>query len=93
MAVQEKLSEEQLAESRAKYLVGFLWHLGAFVIINAFLWALDLFLGQSGLQWAHWITAAWGFALLFHGLAWLIDGRQLERRRTQRYLEHKDSVH
>jgi hypothetical protein len=87
MADKQGLTDQQLAERRAKYLTGLLWHVGAFAIINAFFWLLDLFVGQDGVQWAFWITLFWGFALLFHALAWFIDGRQLERRRTQRYLE------
>jgi hypothetical protein len=80
-------TDRELAERRAKYLTGLIWHVGAFLIINAFLWLLDLALGQNGLQWAYWITAAWGFALLFHVLAWLIDGRDFEGRRAQHYLD------
>jgi hypothetical protein len=37
------------------------------------------------LQWAYWITAFWGLALAFHVLAYLIDGRQVERRWAERY--------
>lgn len=82
-------SDEELAQRRAKYLTGLIWHIGAFAIINAFFWVLDLWTGAGGIQWAYWITLFWGFALLFHVLAWFVDGRQLERRRTQQYLEHE----
>ena len=47
------------ARARARYLTGLLWHVGAFVIINGAFWLLDLFVGQSGAQWAFWITAFW----------------------------------
>jgi len=80
------LSAQQLAERRAKALVGLLWHIGAFIIINAFMWFLDLWTGP-GIQWAYWITISWGIGLAFHVLAWFLDGRQVERRLTQRYLE------
>jgi len=63
-----------------------LWHVGAFVIINAFFWLLGIAIGASRVQWAFWITLFWGLALLFHVLAWSIDGRQVERRRADRYL-------
>ncbi len=78
------------AARRAKYLTGLLWHVGAFAIINAAFWLLDLFVGEPGAQWAYWIIAFWGFALLFHVLAWFIDGRQLERRRTQAYIDDEN---
>jgi hypothetical protein len=80
---------EQLARARAKYLTDVLWHAGAFLIINAFFWILDLLVGQPGLQWAYWITLFWGFALAFHVLAYVIQGRQLEARMTQRYLDEQ----
>lgn len=74
------------AERRAKYLTGLLWHIGTFLIINGFFWALDLATGADGVQWAMWITAVWSFALAFHVLAYLIDGRQVRERKTQQYL-------
>jgi hypothetical protein len=89
MANTPTVSDEQLAQRRAKYLTDLIWHVGAFVIINTFFWILDLWTGASGLQWAFWITLFWGFALLFHALAWFVDGRQLERRHTQHYLERE----
>lgn len=91
MDAEHATAAEDLARRRARYLTGLLWHLGAFVIINGFFWLLDLGVGQSGAQWAYWITLAWGFGVLFHVLAWLIDGRQVERRRAERYLEKEHS--
>ncbi len=80
-------TDEQRARRRAKYLVDLLWHAGAFLIINAAFWIMDLTLGAPGIQWAIWVTAPWAFALVFHALAYAIDGRDLERRRAEHYLE------
>jgi hypothetical protein len=80
------LTPEQLARKRAKDLTALVWHAGAFVIINAFFWIVDLALGQPGAQWAFWITVFWGFALAFHALTYAVAGRQLEERATQQYL-------
>lgn len=77
------------AQQRAKYLTDLAWHTGAFVIINAFFWALDLVVGQPGIQWAPWITLFWGFALAFHALAYVIVGRQMAYRATERYLREE----
>ena len=44
-------------------------------------------IGQSGLQWAFWITGVWGFALAFHILAYIVDGRDLATRRARHLLE------
>jgi apolipoprotein N-acyltransferase len=61
---------------RAKYLTGLMWHIGAFLIINAFFWILDAMTGQAGIPWAYWITLFWGFALAFHALAYIVVGRR-----------------
>ena len=84
--LQQSTPSTESAERRAKYLTGLLWHIGAFLIVNGFFWALDLALGADGIQWAMWITAVWSFALAFHVLAYLIDGRQVRERKTQQYL-------
>lgn len=70
-----------------EHLSGLLWHAGAFVIINAFVWILDITLGPSGLDRASWVTGVWGFALAFHALAYLIEGRGFEERKSQQYVE------
>ncbi|MGI9610720.1 MAG: 2TM domain-containing protein [Acidimicrobiia bacterium] len=81
---------EARAQRRAEYLSGLLWHAGTYVIVNAFLWALDL-MGGSGVQWSLWVTLGWGLALAFHALAYFVDGRGLEERKAQEYLadEHE----
>jgi len=86
---QTELTPEARARSRARYLSGLLWHTGAFLIINAFFWILDLMVGQEGLQWAYWITLFWGLALAFHALAYLVAGRDVEGRKTRQYLEEE----
>jgi hypothetical protein len=78
---------EAVARRRAHYLAGLLWHTGAFVIINVFFWLLDAMVGEAGFQWAYWITLLWGFALAFHAVAWFVDGRDLEERKTRQYLD------
>ena len=81
---------EERARAQARYLTGFVWHLGVFVIVNAFFWLIDLGLGADGVQWAYWITAPWAFALAFHALAYLVAGRDLEERKTREYLADQD---
>lgn len=82
-------SARERARTRARYLSGLLWHVGVFLIINAFFWFLDLGLGDGGPNWAFWITIVWGMALAFHALGFVIDGRQLEERKTQQYLDEE----
>ncbi len=87
---------EQRARARAKYLTDLMWHAGTFVIINVFLWMLDI-MGPGGVDWAYWVTASWGLGLAFHGLAFWVDGRDVENRKTEQYLaeeaEKDDHVH
>jgi hypothetical protein len=77
---------EARAQKRARYLTGLLWHAGSFLIINASFWILDL-AGGGGLDWAYWITGVWGFALAFHALAYAVEGRGVEERKHQDYLD------
>jgi hypothetical protein len=43
-------------------------HAGVFVVVNAFLWAQDIALGD-GLNYALWITVPWGLGLAVHALS------------------------
>lgn len=79
---------ESRAVRRAKYLSGLIWHAGTFVIINGFFLILD-WIGGSGVNWSLWLVAVWGFALAFHALAYYVDGRGLEQRKVQEYLEEE----
>lgn len=81
---------EERARHRARALTGLMWHAGSFLIVNAWFWVLDAGLGTSAFDWAYWITGAWGFALAFHGLAYWIEGRDVEHRLTRRYLHEHD---
>ena len=83
------LRARERARERAEYLSGLIWHAGTYVIINVFLWALDIYTGASGVQWAFWVTIGWGLAVAFHALAYLVDGRQLEERKIREYLEEQ----
>lgn len=83
-------SPEDRARIRAHADVGLLWHVGAFVIINGSFWLLDI-ATDGRITWAIWITVVWAFALVFHLLAWLIEGRQIEQRRAAKYLAQEQA--
>jgi len=70
---QPKASVETRAARRAGALTGVLWHAATFLIINGFLWFIDL--QQSGLDWAYWVTVSWGIAIAFH-VAWYVIGER-----------------
>lgn len=63
------LAEQQARSRRTTDLI---WHLGTYLIIIGFFLLMDARLGQPGIQWAGWIAAAWGFALAFHLLDWVV---------------------
>ena len=64
MSKPEATTPEERAQRRTKARTDMMWHLAAFVILNIFLWSLDIFTG--GTTWAFWITAGWGIGLAFH---------------------------
>ena len=83
MGKPEAITPEERAQRRAKARTDMMWHVAAFVILNIFLWSLDIFTG--GTTWAFWITAGWGIGLAFHLASYLIDERSAGRT-YQRYL-------
>jgi len=76
---------EERALKRSKEFTGLLWHIATFVIINGFLWIIDI-LGGDGANWAFWITITWGIALAFH-IAWYFIDVSREGRRYEKFLE------
>jgi hypothetical protein len=70
---QPEPAPEIRAARRAGALTGVLWHAATFVIINGFLWFIDL--QQGGLEWAYWVTVTWGIALAFHAAWYVISER------------------
>ena len=53
---------------------GLVIHAIGFVVANAFLWAQDIAIGD-GLNYAYWVTIAWGVGLLAHAVS-VFSGRR-----------------
>lgn len=68
---------ENRAARREGALTGVLWHAATFLIINAFLWFIDL--QQGGLEWAYWVTVSWGIAMAFHAAWYFITERGVNK--------------
>lgn len=81
-------SPEQRARKRVKEFTDVMWHVATFVIINGFLWAIDIVQGE-GVQWAFWVTIAWGIGLAFHVAAYLLSDSGAQNRRYHRFLEEE----
>lgn len=81
----EPQTPEERARKHAKELTDLVWHAGTFLIINTFLWSLDI-IGGGGVDWAYWVTLGWGIGLAFHALSYIVEGRGLEERKTAEFL-------
>lgn len=44
-----------------------IWHAGAFLVVNAFVWIQDVAIG-GGVDYAYWLTIPWGIGLTIHAL-------------------------
>jgi hypothetical protein len=55
------------AKERVEEKVGFLSHLAAYVVVNAFLFFID-YREDRTIDWAYWPLIGWGIGLLFHAL-------------------------
>lgn len=78
---------EERARKRLHDYRGLLWHVATYLIINVFLWTLDIATGD-GVNWAFWVTIFWGIGLLFHIAAYFIDDSP-KGKRYERYLEEE----
>ncbi len=88
MATGPTNTPEERARKRAEEFVGLLWHIAAFVIVNLFLWGIDIATGD-GVQWAYWVTIAWSIGLLFHIAAYALDDSGFENRMYRKFLERE----
>jgi hypothetical protein len=50
------------------------WHIGAFVVVNAFVWIQDIAIG-GGVDYAYWLTIPWGIGLMAHAVVVYRDHR------------------
>lgn len=76
------------AAKRVKEYTDLMWHVATFVIVNGFLWTLDIVKG-GGVEWAFWVTIPWGIGLAFHVAAYLLGQGGPQNRKYQRLLEEE----
>jgi hypothetical protein len=89
MAATDGTTPQERAGKRVKNFTDLMWHVATFVIVNGFLWAIDLMQG-GGLNWAYWVTISWGIGLAFHVAAYLLDTSGLQNRRYHKYLAEEE---
>ena len=88
MARLDVSTPEARARKRARALTDLMWHVGAFVLVNAFLWIQDIAAG-GGVDYAYWTTIPWGVGLLAHIIAFFYSQRGLEDRKYDQYLKEE----
>ncbi len=54
-----------------------MWHIGFYVVVNAFLWIQDIAAG-GGLEYAYWITIPWGIGLAAHITAYVVEAHDAQ---------------
>ena len=88
MAEELPTTPEERAVRRLKDFSSLVWHISAFLIVNGFLWFLDLLPGD-GLDWAYWTTVPWGVGLAFHIAAYFISDDDESNRRSKKFLKEE----
>jgi len=69
---------------------GLMWHVGIFIVVNAFLWTLDIVAG-GGLEYAYWATIPWGAGLIVHVLTYAFAGRRVDEAAAEKIVKEKES--
>lgn len=57
-----------------------MWHVGFYVVVNAFLWIQD-FAAGGGLNYAYWVTIPWGIGLAAHITAYVVESHDAQHPR------------
>lgn len=71
---ESKTSAEVQARKRAEEKVDFLGHLVVYVLVNLFLFLLNL-LTSPNVWWFQWSLFGWGIGLILHGVSvYILDG-------------------
>ncbi len=83
-------SKYQHAKSRVDAIRGFYVHLTVYVVVNSFLFLLDITL-SPGTLWFFWPLLGWGIALAVHAISvfgfgsWL--GQDWEEKKIREYMD------
>ena len=92
---QSSVRDPQLWEL-AKRRAGFKRHLGTYVLVIAFLWAIWFFTGNDSgagnnkYPWPIWPTGGWGLGLLFHYIsAYVSPGQNSAEREYEKLTRNK----
>ena len=92
----EKEITFQRAKKRVEALRGFYIHLFVYVVVNLFLFLLNIITSPDVL-WFYWPLLGWGIAIVVHALSvfWGIDrpfGADWEEKKVREIMEKEDQV-
>jgi len=80
------------AKRKVTKLRGFYRQLGLFIIVNAFLFIINLIM-SPGYFWFYWVTLFWGIAMVWQAYDVFGNdgmlGKEWEERKIQEYMEKK----
>jgi hypothetical protein len=91
VGVMNEVDKLQEARRHVAALKGFYIHLGAYILINAILIAINAF--SPGRWWVQWPLIGWGIGLVGHGLAVFSPlskvGKDWEARQIKAYMDKR----
>ena len=84
----------QKAKERVEKLRGFYIHLVVYVVVNAFLFLLNITMSPDVL-WFYWPLLGWGIALVLHAISvfWGVDrpfGADWEEKKVREIMEEEN---
>ena len=69
----EEETKYQRAKKRVEALRGFYVHLGVYVVVNLFLFLLNI-ITSPDILWFYWPLLGWGIAIVVHALSVFVFG-------------------
>ncbi|HYP59037.1 MAG TPA: 2TM domain-containing protein [Thermomicrobiales bacterium] len=85
----------QQARKRVEEIKGFYTHLVIYLVVNAFLFAIDLI--DGGNWWFYWPLLGWGIAVAIHGaVTFGVEGpfgKRWEERKLRELMEDDHQLH
>jgi hypothetical protein len=85
----------QEAKERVKALRGFYIHLAAYVIVNLFLFLLNILVSPDSL-WFYWPLFGWGIAVVLHAVSVFgsghLSGTDWEEKKIREIMEGYDDT-
>jgi hypothetical protein len=73
--------DKQQALERVKALKNYYMHLGTFVVVNIFLFFLDISDGSA--DWFYWVLFGWGLGLISHTVSMFAFTKSWEDKKVQ----------